>query len=153
MYSCMSILPNILTYCSLPDFPGSPRYFPVSASLDGSGYVACGISPDGIRHSDIWKYDPLLDSWTKKKDFPGAGREGANIFIVDAKIYIGSGSTASVKLNDYWEYNPITNDWIEIAGIPVGRTGAFSFVIANKVYIGSGLEADNYINSFWRLSL
>jgi len=91
------------------------------------------------------------DSWTKKANFPGAGRAYASCFSIGGRAYVGGGDTANSNtslpiINDFWEYNPDSNKWTRKANIPLSpRIGAICFSIGNKGFIGCGDGG----NDFW----
>jgi N-acetylneuraminic acid mutarotase len=81
----------------------------------------------------------------------GTGRDGAIIFSINNKIYVGAGSTQ----NDFWAYDPASNAWTQKASIP-GPTGvrgfAVGFSVNGKGYIGLGTRSDStttVLNDIW----
>ncbi|GET22110.1 IPT/TIG domain-containing protein [Prolixibacter denitrificans] len=103
-------------------------------------------------------------TWTRKKDFPGAGRYKGIAFTSNGKGYYGTG--ISNVLNDYtyysdfWEYDPTTDSWARKTDVPGNpRAGAVSFIINNQGYVGTGSdhmysssqnEDTNHFKDFYR---
>ena len=84
----------------------------------------------------LW-FSPLFsqqNGWTKKANFFEA-RDGAASFIINNKLYVGTGSEKA----DLWEYDAVTNGWLQKANLPApGRSYAVGFTIGNKGYIATG---------------
>ena len=82
--------------------------------------------------------------WTKKKDFPGAGRYGAIAFAVGDKGYAGTGYqitgiNAGNYLKDFWEYNPAIDQWTRLTDVPGdARARATAFALEGYGYAGLG---------------
>jgi N-acetylneuraminic acid mutarotase len=112
-----------------------------------------------MTHNDLWKYDPLLDTWTQVASLPGSTRKNAIAFVVNDFGYVGTGfdsneTAAGQKLKDLWRYDPILNDWEEKAHYPGGGdTGIYqasSFAIGSKGYVVCGkIGSDAYIYELW----
>jgi N-acetylneuraminic acid mutarotase len=90
--------------------------------------------------TDIFEYDPVSDSFTRKttvEDILGYG--GVN-FVINGKGYI-------FGENSFWEYDPSTNVVQQKAPFPgkeLSMLNRFSFAIHNKGYVGGGRFTD-----FW----
>jgi len=91
----------------------------------------------------VREYDPSLNQWTTKNDFPGPGRSYGVAFSYGGKGYYGLGGHSSYY-NDIWMYNPLTDTWTKSAPfIGAARNLPFCFVIDNYVYIGTGYIGGN----------
>jgi len=88
------------------------------------------------------------DSWTRKADFGGGGRQGAVGISIGGKGYIGMGSDFNTDYNDFLEYDPTLNSWTQKANISP-REIAVGFTINNFVYVGSGVHG-GLNNNFWK---
>ena len=115
-------------------------------AVDGKGYIMGGDdgSFDG-GPNDLLQYDPLADTWKKKKNFPGLPRESGVSFALEGKGYVCIGSHYSgggpQYQNDLWMYDPQTNNWSEKAALPAqGRYLAVGFVIEGKAYVTTGFK-------------
>ncbi|WP_051189526.1 Kelch repeat-containing protein [Daejeonella oryzae] len=118
--------------------------------------------PDGTSFiPDASQLDNGPNSWTRKADFGGTGRDDAAGFSIGNKGYIGTGAgTGSDRnfgfLEDFWEYDTDTKAWSQKADFGGGlRANAIGFSIGNKGYIvtGVGLNSDStdseYKTDFW----
>jgi len=136
------------------NFVGTARAAAVGFSIGTKGYIGTGY--DGITSggfiNDFWEYDPTVNTWTQKANFPGTAREGATGFSIGNKGYIGTGyDSTNVFNNDFWEWDQVSNTWNQKANFPsTGRYGAVSFSIGNKGYIGTGwYNYSTVYNDFW----
>jgi N-acetylneuraminic acid mutarotase len=115
---------------SLPD-NAIPRNHPVTFSIDGIGYLTTGYIIDGSQYEqDMYRYDPVVDTWTELNDFPGASRGFSYGIATGGKGYMGFGVTDTAVLNDMWAYDPATDTWTQKASCPcLGRTGKFMWAL------------------------
>jgi len=76
--------------------------------------------------------------WSQKTDFTGYRSRAAG-FVINDKIYIGTGDAGGDLQKDLWVYNPSNNSWTQKANLPAeGRDGAIAFSIEGKGYLGTG---------------
>lgn len=100
----------------LNNFPGSARGSAISFVLNGYGFIGAG-NKFGTEKTlnDLWKYNPLTDSWTFCSYIPNS-RFGALAFTANSKAYIGYGRMINpnytsnrdyfIYLNDFYEFDP-----------------------------------------------
>jgi len=167
LYICLIITScNNLTKSSYPDIefnqkaslPEGGRSSAVGFAINGKGYVALGRTGTRLGFlKDCWEYDPTLDTWTAKADFPGAARVKAIAAVVDSNAYVGLGfGNDEVYQNngyfkDFWMYNPSLNKWKQKADFPSASTDAcVSFVYKNNIYVGSGYDGYGFKDDFWK---
>lgn len=143
--------PGTNTWTKKADFGGGARYATSGFGIGTKGYIGTGTDFTGggfTFRNDFWEYDQILDTWTKKADFGGGGRELAVGFSMNSRGYIGTGSGA----NDFWEYSPSNNSWTKKADFGGGgRNMAAGFSIAGKGYLGTG-EGWGATSDFWQYS-
>ena len=106
--------------------------------------------------SEFWEYDPDSDTWTRLADFPGASRWYGTGFIINNKVYFGTGADGEKDLKDWWEYNINTNSWMQKNDFGGNaRTGAVGFEINNSGFVGTGSEwysSNDGFTDFWKYS-
>lgn len=143
------------------NLPGSVRRNAVAFSINDIGYVGTGMdsavasAPGSNVLKDFWAYDPIINSWTQKSDFPGSNGNGvyfATAFAIDSKGYICCGKRGP---NDYtdelWEYKPSIDQWAQLPDFPGGvRYQLSSFSIGYNGYVGLGTDQDLYRNDIWK---
>jgi N-acetylneuraminic acid mutarotase len=151
--------PLLDSWTQMADLPGSSRRNAVGFALNDKGYVGTGIdsseSSMGIELKDFWEYDPTLNSWIQKADYPGAGGLGvyyAGAFTADNKAYVTCGKYGpSAYAFDLWEYKPTTDSWSQRANFPGGvRYAVSALSIDNKGYVGMGIDYDLYRKDWWQ---
>ena len=140
--------PTLNSWTQKADLPGNPRQQAVGFNIGLKGFIGTGVDRTNgqIFYNDFYEYDPLVNTWIQKANFPGLARSGAVGFSIGQKGYIGTGYTGQMDCKDFWEYNPQNNLWTrksDFAGL--ARSEAVGFSIGQKGYIGSG---SNY-SDFW----
>ena len=128
------------------DFPGGPRAGAFGFSIGNKGYVGGGVGMNGASLNDFWEYDPIINLWTQKANFP-RDRAYAVSFTLNKKGYVCTGARYYVvgiishmwAYNDLLEYDPSTDSWSDKANFPDQvRSNAVSFVIDSLAYVGTG---------------
>ena len=113
-------------------------------------YLGTGIGSGNIFYNDFWQYDPIVNLWTQKANFPGTQRVGATGFSIGSRGFLGLGVTNAAFVTDFYKYNPFTNSWSSIAAFPgAARFDAPVFVINNKAYLGTGRDNTLFYNDLW----
>jgi hypothetical protein len=69
------------------------RYW--NGSLNGGGLL-----------SDVLRYDPLIDHWSRCGDFPGGGRQNMVVFSLNGKGYVIGGEDDHARKSDVWTFQP-----------------------------------------------
>ena len=124
---------------------GIEAYGAAAMVIDGKGYVVAGKSENQFPTEfprQVWEYDPALNTWTRKNDFPFPGRWGPFGIAVNNKGYLFWGVLYSANvINECWEYDPLTDSWTQKASpaLPTDAIMYFStgFTINNKIYLGT----------------
>jgi N-acetylneuraminic acid mutarotase len=120
--------------------------------IKGKIYICTGIPVSwntNVYSTQVWQYDIVSDTWTRKKDFPGAGRVDATAFALNGKGYLASGYSTQPE-SDFWEYDPEADSWTEKASIPNGaKIFASSFAFDGKGYLIM-MGAFQMQNEFWQ---
>ena len=56
------------SWIALANFPGIQRFTGSGFSINGKGYITCGINGFGNPYlNDLWEYDPASNTWSQKK--------------------------------------------------------------------------------------
>lgn len=81
------------------------------------------------------------------------GTWGAQLVIVNGKIYAGGGYHGNNNnSNDWQEYDPSTDAWAfknDMPGNVANRSGGVTFTINGKAYLGMGIENFNNFTASW----
>ncbi len=137
------------TWVPLASLPAGVRQAPSSFVIDGKAYVVGGWDFSTF-FTELWMYDPALDSWEQKASLPGPGRQTGVAFAIDGVGYYGTGNAGSTKHNDSYAYDPVADAWTQKASLPGnGRNGAVGFALGGFGYVATG-DAPNYSASVYR---
>jgi N-acetylneuraminic acid mutarotase len=132
------------------------RAFAVSFSIGSKGYMALGQSDPAITgqasvSNELWEYDPGMDQWIKKTNFPGNARDAAFAFVIGNKAYVGGGTDAANNVfRDFYSYDPIADKWSLLNFLPDYLYFNAPFVIGNYGYLATGVASSNEISSMWQ---
>ena len=121
-------------------FAGGLRSGGVAFSLKDKGYYGLGKSSskgEDKYYSDLWRYDPTTDEWSRLSDFPSTGLDMAISFVIDDVAYVSLGRYFDQSINGYNTatdaYEVANDEWKKLAAFPgIGRTGSVSFVANGK---------------------
>jgi N-acetylneuraminic acid mutarotase len=137
----------------------SVRRNAVGFAINDKGYVGTGMDSVsaslGNTLTDFWEYDPTLNTWAAKANFPGSAGVGvyfATGFSADSKGYICGGKRGPNNYTaEFWEYKPLTDSWIQRQDFPGGvRYQLCSFTVDNLAYVGLGVDQDVYRKDLWQ---
>ena len=67
------------------DFGALKRERAVAFSIGEYGYVATGEDTNNVTYNDLWRYDPVSDTWSQMANLPGSTRRNAVGFSLDNK--------------------------------------------------------------------
>lgn len=115
------------------------------------GYGFCGLGTGSVDYfKDLWKFDPVSNTWTQMADFEGTARREAVAFTVGEDAFVGTGIDASGLTNDFWQYDYEFNNWVQIADFPgTPRRDAVAISMGGQGYVGTGIDASTYKADFW----
>ncbi|MBT1696848.1 T9SS type A sorting domain-containing protein [Fulvivirgaceae bacterium PWU4] len=137
---------------SYPGIGAKVRVDAIGFSIGQKGYFGLGYD-NSTAQNDFWEYDPARNTWERKADFPGGGREASVEFVINGKAYVGLGfyrSPSFTYTKDFYVYDPATNTWSPIAEFPgVKRAYAAAFVLNGKAYVGLGFSSPNSYADFY----
>lgn len=139
------------------DFPGPARRDVMSFAVNGKGYMGLGTEEIGQSYlnslSDLYEYDPLLDTWTQKQSAPTWVSHGF-AFVINGKGYVGGGKIYrapppnTYDSNFLLEYDPASDDWTIKSnlsvGVPYYALWPTSFSLDGFGYVGLGQSFTQY---------
>jgi PKD repeat protein len=123
----------------------------VGFSLDGNGYLAGGGHSTYEVSQDVYKYDPVTNTWSQLPDLPGL-RAGAVGFVIGEKAYVGTGTDHANTYKSFWYYSQETNNWTAMTNPPADfsqRFASTAFSIGDTGYVFGGRSEpyDPYYNN------
>jgi N-acetylneuraminic acid mutarotase len=129
----------------------------VSFAIGSKGYVGLGESyptgpsPESSVTKDLLEYDPSIDAWTPKANFPGSPRFGAVAFVIGNTAYVGGGADSNgIIQDDFYSYQPATDTWTTLHLLPEHVLFGATFVIGNYGYLATGSEGNNQVSLVWQ---
>jgi len=125
-------------WTQVANFPGLPRESAIGFAIGNKAYVGSGL---GDNYYDFYEYNPSVNTWTARTQFPVTvfERNDAVGFSIGDKGYILTGFYSD-NLKDVWEFDPVADTWTQKNDFPgVGRLSAAAFSIGNKGYFGTGV--------------
>ncbi|MDR1581796.1 MAG: galactose oxidase [Prevotellaceae bacterium] len=152
--------PGSGTWATISSYEGSKRSGASVFVIGNYLYMLGGTANDG-NPTDMQKYDPSKDTWTKILDlrntdltaendkYDNIPRTYANTFVINNKGYITLGQK-TMSLSSTYEYDPETNAWTERTPFSRStRSYAVSFSLNNRGFImtgrsGSGTRFDDF---------
>jgi hypothetical protein len=122
--------------------PSFERYSPHGFALNGFGYLGGGNrgSANGPYISDMWKYDPVADTWIATTPVPGQARYGATGFMTSGHGYVHGGRLQDLSFaNDMWQFDAITETWTSKPPMPgPGRSWTMVMPFQSEAVIACG---------------
>lgn len=128
------------TWVQKADFGGTARFFASGFAIGSKGYISYGY--DGTTVKDLWQYDPIANSWSRKADLPASGGG-------DIAVSFSIGNKAYVGLDDFWEYDPSSDTWTKKADFVRSLTGLYGFSIGGKGYLLVPVSEPALATQFW----
>lgn len=146
-YSVLEVYdPEADTWETKTNMP-SARYGMGSGVVNGKIYTFGGWeklhrSTDTGGSTNVFEYDPTLDTWASKTSMP-TRRAGAPAFTVDDKIYVIGGVDVipGLGLATVEMYNPTTDSWTTLEDMPTSRHSMCGAVVSGKIYVIGGVSS------------
>ncbi len=143
-------------------FPGAGRVGAIAEVVQGKAYVGFGYrtgygiySSDSTILTDLWLYNPLMDSWEQKADFPKSAYIGkaplnsCSSFAYKKWIYITGFYYGQKYSTEVWRYDTETDSWERINDFSgSARTGAVACTDGTHFYFGLGYNR-SYRSDWW----
>ena len=103
------------TWAPVAELPASGRQY-CSTFTDGTyGYLFGGVDDNGPLN-ELWRYDPVLNTWTEMDPLPGPGRY-ATVAFDNGMVCTGL-LDGGIATNECWQYNTGDGSWTARTGVP-----------------------------------
>ena len=152
---CWEYNPDSDKWSQKANFPGKARVKAVGVGLNGKGYVGMGFDinyafyQDTAHLKDFWCFDPKLNTWSRKADFPSKYTDACISMVYKNEIYVGFGFDGWGFSRYFFKYNPDQDKWTELSWFPgAERVGGTMCTNGDKVYFGTGYNTYNQ-NDWW----
>jgi N-acetylneuraminic acid mutarotase len=107
------------------------------------------VESAGNTYTSLTDFNVLKGTWKRLPDFPGEARFGGVGFVIEDKIYYGTGSNNGTYFDNFWEYDPVSEQWTQKADFPGGACyGSTGVTVGTKGYVGFG-AGNGYKNFLW----
>src|SRR5215471_12026409 len=112
--------------------PGPPARYRAGSATDGQyTYVYGGGDSSGGYYNDLWRWDPVTETWTQLANMPTAKQNIQGAFW-NGKIYVPGGFNGA-HITENAIYDVATNTWSTGAPLPAAQTGT-NVAFNNKIY-------------------
>ena len=153
---CWEYNPLTNKWSQKTNFPGKARVKAVGVGLNGKGYVGMGFDlncpfyADTAHLKDFWCFDPQLNTWSRKADFPSKYTDACISMVYKNQIYVGFGFDGWGFSRYFFRYNPDNDTWTELSWFPgPERVGGTMCTDGDKVFFGTGFNTYNQ-NDWWQ---
>ena len=134
--------PSNNSWTAKANFPSTTRAIPTGFSILNRGYIGLGYNASGCNHvagvlyNDLYEYNPDLNSWTARTNFPGNTRAYALSFVVNNTAYVVGGGNwgSTTTYQDMYSYKPNSE--------PTLTTTAISSIATTSASSGGNVTAD-----------
>lgn len=105
--------------------------------------LAGGLNSSNAAVAEVWSYDLVNDTWTRKNDMPYAMAYAA-AFAINGKGYLCTGNStregpSAPQSSIFMQYSPGSDSWYILPNFPGGaRSAAVAFTDGKKAYVGMG---------------
>ena len=142
------------------DYPGTGPAAVLSLPTEHAVYFIGGmqVTPSEKQvHKEVWRYDPVGNTWERRSDYPGEGNVFLNGLVLNGNLIVGGGSHEYQDIDfarDYWEYDVQTDRWVRLADMPVARQAMYGYGVGNVGYFGAGQQSlARWSYNVWKLEL
>lgn len=116
------------------------RQYLAAASADGMVYTFGGERPDGVQLNDHYAYDPVLNTFTAKANYPSSMSRLAGA-SANGMVYGIGGRSGSGIFAVVYEYDPSANTWLQKAARPQNAYDLAAASLNGKIYAIGGYNA------------
>lgn len=82
------------------------RHDAVALTANNYAYVIGGFSTSGAVDNAVFQFDASNYTWNQRSSYEGAARSSAVGFVLDNRIFTGTGQNGSSRFDDIWEFKP-----------------------------------------------
>ena len=151
--------PQTAIWTKKAECPGPRSNIAQGFLLNDHLYLAGGANTESgniVLTSEVWAYDLVNDTWTRKNDLPLRMGQGTG-FAVNGKGFLCTGYSSNLAGGDlglsdlFLQYDPLTDTWTMLPPFPGGpRYGPISFVAGQKAYAGLGRPVGSPLPDLWQ---
>lgn len=144
--------PRTNTWTSLAEVPNDEAgnvgvLSSVSFAVNGRGYVTMVRRTGGVLTRELLEYNPLLNEWTKRADYPGTLDVDGISMVLEGNAFVGLGGVLSASSN-WWRYVAKTNTWTKMQNSPTPRKGSASVSYLGNQYVLGGDISNSFTPTY-----
>jgi N-acetylneuraminic acid mutarotase len=136
--------PGTNTWTRKADLP-RPAGAGMTGVIDGKLYVLAGFTFTcdhcGENDPNLYRYDPVSDTWASLPDCPGQHLLGAGA-VVNGKFYVAGGGEGFRLSRRLHVYDPVSNTWSEKARMSRRRYNIAGVTLLGRFYVLGGTTGD-----------
>lgn len=132
------------TWITVAPYP-KPIHHTGAVSCLGKLYVVGGNGVRIVPRNDVYAYDPVDNTWTRKTNLPVA-RGALGVVAINNKIYAVGGGINKKPVNILEEYDPFTNTWQTRTPMPTAREHIAAVEAHGKLHVLGGYNGNRFNN-------
>lgn len=135
--------PDTKSWTQKMNFPAGRRDGAASFSLENEVYIGIGADFEPYNEivcRDFYRFDPLLNNWTRIEDLGIEeywGRTETSTFVINDVAYLFGGARHT-GMFDTWSYSSVTKKWTRVADHPYAMHYTSAFSLNGKGYMTNG---------------
>jgi N-acetylneuraminic acid mutarotase len=141
------------TWSAITPLPAKRAQFGAALGSDNNIYIVGGFNSSGVIVPNVYRYDPVADSYLARAPLPTARSGAAVVADQNGLIYAIGGSPTGVNLAvaRVDRYDPATNTWTQMASLPSPRSDGEAVLGADgDIYYFGGITNTQVGGSFAR---
>ncbi|WP_454085394.1 malectin domain-containing carbohydrate-binding protein [Georgenia sp. Marseille-Q6866] len=122
----------------------NPRNHLVGATLEGKVYAIGGQHNENENtglQSDVHRYDPATNAWTKVASLPVARSHTAVVVRDGSIVVLGGTNPGNVASRYVTAYHPDEDVWTNLPQLPAGRKTPVAAMVGDVLYLTTGSHA------------
>jgi N-acetylneuraminic acid mutarotase len=111
--------------------------------INGTGYIAYGLTNGNNFNRSIFQYDQLNDQWIQIPNINLPARNYVGCAVTSGKAFFYGGQDSTYQItNDVRLFDPVTGTITIYPGVPaLGRKGGMAFSLNNIFFITTGIDS------------
>ncbi|HEY9008658.1 Kelch repeat-containing protein [Ohtaekwangia sp.] len=83
------------------------RHDAVAVVNGTDAYIVGGVASSGAADKAVYHFDATTFNWDTKTSFEGSARSLAIGFVLNSRIFVGTGQNGTSRYDDVWEFKPL----------------------------------------------
>lgn len=82
------------------------RHDAVAVTVGNNAYIIGGVSSTGAIDKTVYVFDATTYDWDDRTSFEGSARSLAVGYVLNDRIFVGTGQNGTSRYDDIWEFKP-----------------------------------------------